>query len=764
MFANPIFLWGVLGAAVPIIVHLIFRRQRTAMNLPTLMFLRRVEMKLASRKRLKEIILLTLRALAIALLALALARPGFQSAKGVGPSGATADCVIVLDNSASMGLKSPMGTRLDAAKAAATSVISTLGAEGRAAVLTYVYSEPGQQIAALTGEKEKLQKALQTITPTAGTGSISGMLARAAELLEQSSSAPNREIYLISDFQGNAFKDESSIKSAAANLPAKVALFLCPVGGGAPESNASIIGVSTDPRPKVAGRRITLMVKVKNNCQHEMTTSVSAALKDQPPQQINATIQSGAVQEVPLPITLGQEGFLSGEIKLDPDDANFDNVWPFCIDVRGPIRVLVVSPGGEKREEMEESFYLRKALDPTGDGRLSGIRVTHFSQQNAPQQTLDGYDAIILCGCFGLPEPTLKLLDGFLQRGGGLMVFGGRRDLGLMDKHPLQKFLLGKISGETSAPKDQNPLGLRALQMASPYFEDSRTLEGRVEFKEVSMLKALKVTPVEGASVIAEYTNGQPAILVQQRGAGRIMYWTASPNAEDSNLPLMPSFLSLLHCSVSVLCNVQSQNIERKAGQPMLLDLSSAITKEALPTVVTVFDPEEKSYEVPMVGGRMAWRDTGRVGIYRMQAKGVAPASAPAGRDAGTTRAVTRAGPSLIPPGFAVVPDADEGDPSYVPAEEVKKMLGMKFSYVIPAGTDVVSVVGQTRQGRELFGWFIAGSLLMVLAEAMLANAIGTSSRQKGPAPAAPVVARVPEGPGLKLRAEKEEVGSGSGQ
>jgi hypothetical protein len=718
MFANPLFLFGLLGAAVPVIIHLIFRRKRTAMDLPTLMFLRRVEMKLASRRNLKELLLLTLRALAIVFVVLALARPGFNSSNAANPGSAAADCVLIIDNSASMSLKLATGTRLDAARAQAAAILNTLGAEGRAAILTTVPSEAALETDSLNGDKQKLLKSLQSLQPTAGSGALTGTLARAAEILDQSSTAPNREIYILGDFQKNAFKDEAALRTAVNGLPARTSVFLCPIPGGAPSNNLSLISVVTDPRPKVTGRKISLIAKVKNNSLSEQATTLTSAFRDQTPLQQNITLAPGAVQDVPLSLTLGQEGFAAGEVKLDADDAAFDNVWPFCIEVRGPIRVLVLSPGGEKREDLEDSFYLRKALDPTGDGRLSGIRVTHNIQSGAPQKSLEGFDAVVLAGCTALPPATLKLLDDFVEHGGGLMIFAGRKDAELAANHPLQKLLGGKISGEFTVAKDQPALTLRAVQPAAPYFEDSRTTDGRVEFKDVAVLKALKTEANRDASVLAEFSDGHPAIVLQPRGQGRILWWTLSPNADDSNLPLMPSFLSLLHCSVSVLCNAQSQVLERKAGQPLILDFSGPAAKSAPPAALTLFDPDEKSYEIPLAGGRLTWRDTGRAGIYRLQPKASSNKEAPAVK-------------SAVPPGFAVVPDPDEGEVDYLSGSDVQRALGVKNATIIPTGTDVSAAIAATRQGRELFGTFIFLALLMVLAEAMLANAIGTRAPAK---------------------------------
>ena len=69
MFANPVFLFGLLAVSVPILIHLIFRRKRRAIEYPTLIFFKRVDMKLASRRKIKERLLLFLRMIVVTLIA-----------------------------------------------------------------------------------------------------------------------------------------------------------------------------------------------------------------------------------------------------------------------------------------------------------------------------------------------------------------------------------------------------------------------------------------------------------------------------------------------------------------------------------------------------------------------------------------------------------------------------------------------------------------------------------------------------------------------
>lgn len=751
MFANPVFLWGILAVGVPVIIHLIYRRKRMAVDYPTLMFFLRVDMKLASRRKIKELLLLILRAAAVTLVVLALARPGFRSQ---GRGGGSADCVILIDNSASMGLPAHTGTRLELARAQVAAILSVLGTEGRAAILPTVPGDPAGEARSLSVDRERLNRAVQALYSTDGSGSLIGALGGAKEVFTQSSSGLNREVYILSDFQANALKDQQALREAVAALPPGTTVFLCPVPGGTPANNLSLVALGIDPRPKVAGRLMRIVATLKNNSTHEITTTVAATLRDAKPQSATATLVAGATQEVPLVLTLGQEGFTWGEVKLDNDDAAFDNVWPFCLEVRGPIRALVLSPPPPRKAETGEAFYLLKALDPTGDGRLSGIKVENLPADKLPKE-LDCYDAIILCGCRGLAPMAAKALESYVEHGGGLLIFSGSQDAAQAANHPLAAFFGGKILGELNALGNQKPFSLQVLRPASPFFDDCRALDGSVEFTEVAVVHALRAEPGPETEILAQYSGGQPAILAHRRGQGRVMWCTTSAHTDDSNLPLVPQFLSFLHRSVSVFAGAQNVALTQVCGHQLIFDLAARAHKDvkaAYPEAVIVYDPTEKSFEVPAASGRVKWQQTGRVGVYRMAAKGSEgkgsqPATVP------------------VPPGFALTPDPEEGTPEYRTPDEVKRALGLPSAVVLDPGADLFATVNITRQGREFFGCFIFAALLVILAEVILANMLGVRLKSAQPLFGPPPQVVAAATPGLSLREQPQQsAAQGAGQ
>ena len=116
LFVNPLFLALGLGAlTVPVVIHLMRRKQARVVPFSTLRFLMAVDQRLARRNKLRELLLLFVRLAALALLALALAQPSLESLSLPGLVGPRAR-ILVVDDSASTPCSS-ISCRLVAARA-----------------------------------------------------------------------------------------------------------------------------------------------------------------------------------------------------------------------------------------------------------------------------------------------------------------------------------------------------------------------------------------------------------------------------------------------------------------------------------------------------------------------------------------------------------------------------------------------------------------------------------------------------------------------
>src|SRR5689334_6828451 len=103
-FLAPLFLGGLAALAIPVLIHLINRERKEVVVFPSLMFLQKIPYKSVRRQKLRHILLLALRCLAIIIVVSAFARPFLErnTAPTIAAGGAR-EVVVLLDRSYSMG-------------------------------------------------------------------------------------------------------------------------------------------------------------------------------------------------------------------------------------------------------------------------------------------------------------------------------------------------------------------------------------------------------------------------------------------------------------------------------------------------------------------------------------------------------------------------------------------------------------------------------------------------------------------------------------
>ena len=150
-FTSPWYLLGLLGLALPILIHLLTRRQQTRLKFSAVYLLQQAQKRAVRKSRPNKLLLLLLRCLAIAFLCLALANPivssgGLENVLASRPSAH----VFILDDSYSMTATSDQGTLFDRAKATLTELIEKL--PGNHSLSLVLASNPARVVQNWTGD------------------------------------------------------------------------------------------------------------------------------------------------------------------------------------------------------------------------------------------------------------------------------------------------------------------------------------------------------------------------------------------------------------------------------------------------------------------------------------------------------------------------------------------------------------------------------------------------------------------------------------
>src|SRR5687767_12122319 len=161
-FLSPWFLLGAAAVALPIWVHLIRSEEAQRIAFSSLMFLRKVPLKSASRQKLKHLALLAARTALLVLLALAFARPFFPGgAPSLLSSSGSRHRVILLDTSLSM----QVADRWQRAVQAAGAAIDDIGENDVGQIVTFSSDFEIQNLP--TADRAALRATLAGLQPTA---------------------------------------------------------------------------------------------------------------------------------------------------------------------------------------------------------------------------------------------------------------------------------------------------------------------------------------------------------------------------------------------------------------------------------------------------------------------------------------------------------------------------------------------------------------------------------------------------------------------
>ena len=121
---NPIFLFGLAAISIPIIIHLFNFRRYKKVYFTNVEFIKEIKQETKKKSKIKHLLILLFRILAIACLVFAFARPFIPVNQSLINQGVANAVSIFIDNSFSLEAVSESGNLLDEAKSKAAEIAS----------------------------------------------------------------------------------------------------------------------------------------------------------------------------------------------------------------------------------------------------------------------------------------------------------------------------------------------------------------------------------------------------------------------------------------------------------------------------------------------------------------------------------------------------------------------------------------------------------------------------------------------------------------
>ena len=715
-FLAPLFLAGLAALAIPVVIHLINRERKEVVEFPSLMFLQRIPYRSVRRQKLRHVLLLVLRCLALAFVVSAFARPFLRREAAAAAGVGAREVVVLIDRSYSMGF----ADRAERARDAARRAIASVGATDRATIVAF--DDDASALTAPTADRGALTAAIGNVRPGSEATRYGPALKLASQMLA-GSNLPRKEVVLVSDFQrlGWSTRDEITFPSGTVITPMDVS------AADSVLPDAAIVDVNVQRSESSERDRVVAAARVASTGPDPVENAeVTLRLNGRDVETKRVTIPAHGVTQVRFGAMAIPSGTTAGSVRLGSatptrsrnNQLSANDNYYFTISPDAAISVLLIEPPTSRENQ---ALYLTRALS-IGDRpsfRIEVKKVGAFSPADLERRSLVILDEVALpAGALG------ARLREFVHQGGGvLLVAGDKLPAGAAgaDWTPLMPGTIGSVvdrAGDAGGT-------LAWIDYDHPIF-DVFNAPRSGDFATARFLRYRRLTiPVEAGGrrttagdssastqVSARFDDGNPALVERSFGRGRIAVWASTLDSYWTDLALQPVFLPFVHQLAKHTGRYSEARPAFTAGE--VYDLSrnqsassSASAQRDVPIVV----------EAP--SGTRTRLESSKEGLIALHEQGFYEIR-PEGAARGTGRPV------------AVNLDPAEANLARIDPEELK-------AAVLAGGGAGRAAAGEVRDGltreeqerRQTWWWYLlAVAAILLAAETIMSNRLSRRGAQ----------------------------------
>ncbi len=697
-FLSPWMLMGLLGALVPIAIHLQGRQKAKVVPFAALDFLIGTDKRVAKRLVLRQILQLVTRVLICVVIALILSKPyGSCSSPGPVVSRGPQAVVIIIDNSGAAGYRLKGRTLLKSSIASAIDLVKRLGPEAEIALLT---TTDGQ--GELTRDHMALRAQLRATNLTSERADTARALHRAQQLLSGSNHS-QKSIYIF------GAKTRSLLPESLSFGIEGVSITVLDPAQGHFLANTAITDVQVSADNSIGNRGATISAEVANYGETTIKQTLRLQVGEQVVARGEVEVVAGQRKQKKFSVNLSDQPRLAEvSVHLEPDGLSADDVRYLVADARDQVAVLLINGDPHTVRHEDELYYLEAALRP-GDQSESGTTLTVCTADTLADVDINSFDVAVLANVRSLPDSLVTRLSGWVKAGGGLLVAVGDQvdaDSYNQNMAPLLaqslRSRLDLLAGRKTGPGGK--LHLSKLESDHPIFSIFSTDAPGLYNASFSQIMLLgPTTEVRERRVLARYDNGAAALVEARKGAGQLLLFTSTLDRDWNDLAIHPGYLPLMQQSVRYLAAkpLQDQSQQVIIGESLALKITGEDSR------IEVRGPD--AVRMVLEGEKLRGRSTARLdhisvpGIYRVESVDL------------EGRVQERPDAS-----FAANLDPAISDLRPVPSDGLRSLA---------AGTMDESSKGGRKRRVELWHAISAGLLFLLLVEALLSYYTGRSKR-----------------------------------
>ncbi|MDH5413903.1 MAG: BatA domain-containing protein [Flavobacteriaceae bacterium] len=495
-FKHPEILFALFLLIVPVIIHLFQLRRFKKVPFTNVKFLKQVELQTRKSSRLKKFLILCSRLLLFASLIMAFAQPYLSNVKDNTP----VHNYIYLDNSYSMQAKGKDG---DLLKRAAQDILEKNTQTDHISIITnnenfenLSYKDLKNNILSIEYHPTKLN--------------LTSVLLKIKNSINDDKTTNN--IILISDFQSNNINEKFDIDS----LNQYYFTQLKPLQA----NNVSIDSVYLATQNNES---LGLKVIMKNYGEEKKDLSIS--LFDDQILSGKSTISIEENSFIEVDFSIPNKNAFKGTFKIDDGYLTFDNELFFVIKKPEIINITVVG---------KDNSFLSK-IYTKDEFNFTGTTLTNFDYNSLEEQQL-----ILLNELETIPNTFINSLKSFVEKGGNLVIIPSMNSKQDLYNNLLRELKVGRINGMFNSP-----LSITKINFSHPLLRG--VFEKEIKNFQYPTVRSKYNSNLSGSSSILDFENGTSFVSESNSQNGKIYWFSASLNTENSNFKSSPLIVPIFY-------------------------------------------------------------------------------------------------------------------------------------------------------------------------------------------------------------------------
>ncbi|NLN61467.1 MAG: VWA domain-containing protein [Myxococcales bacterium] len=602
-------MFAALGALFIVAWFHLRKQKQRVVAFPTVVLLQQIVRRRHAHLRLRQVLLLALRLLAVLALVLAMTRPSLTVyRKGGVRSGASLAQVIIIDDSASTAQAMPDGqTAFREILRMAEAELRRLRSGDKVAVVR-MGRPPRALQEKLTHDVESVIRSLTPLAPTYRANDLDAAMRKAVQLL-QTSRAPQKEILLLTDMCGI---EEPQLVGDASNIQLRIRQAAPP----APPQNVSVANLQVSPAGTDDPLEVWITATLINHGSAPIENlEVTLFLDGRESAKGTVDIPADAQVQKVFHHRFAQEGVYRGAVVIPRDGLSTDNARYVSFRVQRALQLYVINGDARPDSWEDEAFYLMKALG-TSLPAAQPIQVAMSDVAGAGEVSFSGFDAVMMVGANRPPASLVTRLTDYAQAGGGVFISPSAAQRSFDD---LGALLPGRIHAIRRGEQRRRPYRIGHIDREHAVFRHLQDATTGLEDVRIVSHLLVEPNPNLARQVIISLSDGVPLLLEHSLGQGRVMLLGTTLNRAWSDLPIRPGFLLLMQGIARSLAQVSAEDPHARmseAGQSVRLEVNEQMQR----LVVLHPDDSKTVFTAKDLGHRshVAFDKTETPGVYRV--------------------------------------------------------------------------------------------------------------------------------------------------